>query len=365
MTNTRRDFLMQSALAAGAAGTLHGQTAPLDIFQAAAAGNSARAIEILTADPQLVRSRSADGRTPLHFATAAGRFDMVLLLSTRGAELSAGPESPLLAAVDFADHGAAWDMSQFLLSNASDPNARRKDGKSALELARGRGYGDVAEMLIHRGAVSDDGQVERVHFARRFNKDLTTDVPWLEVNPFVSIAHADFDKVKGLLAGNFRLLNTRASWDETAIEAAAHTGHFEMAQWLAEKGAAVSTCTGVLLGNAGLVKDALAADRLVVNERGAHDISILGYTAYANEQPAIAEMLLKAGANVQAKALGVTALHLAAQKGYVELAEVLIGHGADVNASVKSRGQMVTPLAVAMKADQKKMADLLRSKGAE
>jgi ankyrin repeat protein len=365
MKNTRRDFLMQSALAAGAAGRLRGQTAPLDIFQAAADGNSARAIELLTADPQLVRSRSADGRTPLHFATAAGKSDMVTLLATRGAELSAGPESPLLGAVDFADHGAAADMTQFLAGNGSDPNARRKDGKSALELARARGYGDVAEILIHRGAASDDRKVERVHFARRFNKSLTTDVPWLEVNPFVSIAHANFDRVKELLAGNSKLLNTRASWDETAIEAAAHTGHLDMAQWLAEKGAAVSTCTAVLLGTGALVKEALAADRLVVNERGAHDISILGYTAYANEQPAIADMLLKAGANVQAKALGVTALHLAAQKGYVELAEVLLSHGADVNAAVKSRGQMVTPLAVAMKADQKKMADLLRSKGAE
>jgi uncharacterized protein len=363
MKNTRRDFLMQSAVTAGAAGTLRGQTAPLDIFQAATAGNSARAIELLTADPKVVRSRSADGRTPLHFATAAGKVDMVMLLATRGGKLSAEPESPLLAAVDFGDHGAAWDMSQFLLANASDPNARRKDGKSALELARARGYDDVAEMLIHRGASSDDRRVERVHFARRFNKDLTTDVPWVEVNPFVSIAHANFDKVKEQLAGNSRLLNTRASWDETAIEAAAHTGHLEMAQWLAEKGAAVSTCTAVLLGNAALVKDALAADRLVVNERGAHDISILGYTAYANEQPAIAEMLLKGGANVQGKALGVTPLHLAAQKGYVELAEVLLAHGADVNASVKSRGEMVTPLAVALKADQKKMAELLRSKG--
>jgi ankyrin repeat protein len=364
MAHTRRDFLIQSALTTGAA-TLGAHAAPLDIFQAAAAGDSARVVELLTADPLLVRTRSADGRTPLHYATAAAKQEMVILLGTRGAELSAGPETPLLAAVDCPEPAAARDMSQFLLANASDPNARRKDGATALQLAQTRGYRDVAEMLIHRGAASDDHAIERVYFNRRnLPADTTHGLSWTEINPFVSIAHADFDKVRQLLNANPALLNTRASWDELAIEAAAHTGHLEMAEWLAEKGGAVSTCTAVLLGRVELVKQVLAADRLVIHERGAHDISILGYTAYAQEQASIAELLLKAGAPVHGKALGVTALHLAAQKGYTNLAEVLIAHGADVNLPVQSRGQMVTPLAVAVKADQKKMADLLRAKGA-
>jgi len=371
MANTRRDFLAQSVVAAGA---VHAQAAVLDIFQAAAAGDVPRATELINGDPFVVRARSADGRTPLHFAAAAGKMEMVLLLGLKGAELSAGPESPLLAAVDFPDHTAAWDMSQFLLANASDPNARRKDGKTALQLAEALGYRDITEMLIHRGAASEDRHVERVHFARRYMQDVhgrpvTRDdfngLSWTQINPFVALSHFNFEKVKELLTATPALLHTRASWDETAIEAAAHMGQLPMADWLAEKGGAVSTCTAVLLGNAAMVKEAITADRLVVNERGAHDIAILAFTAYAKEQSAIAEMLLQAGANVHGKALGVTALHLAAQKGYVELAEVLIGHGADANSPVNSRGQMVTPLSLAVKAEQQKMADMLRSKGAQ
>jgi ankyrin repeat protein len=370
MLSTRRGFLLHATAVAGA---LHAQAGP-DIFQAATAGDVPRATDLIAADPQLVRARSADGRTPLHFATAAGKPEMVAFLGTKGAELSAGPESPLLAAVDFPDHGAAWEMSQFLLTNSSDPNARRKDGTAALQLAQARGYRDVIEMLIHRGAASDDRSVQRVHFDRRFVQDIngrpvkrndSNGLAWTEINGFVTLAHFNFDKVKELASATPALLDTRASWDETAIEAASHMGLRPMAEWLAERGAAVSTCTAVLLGRTAMVKAALAADPLVVNERGAHDISILGYTAYAAQQAEIAGMLLQAGASVQGKALGVTALHLAAQKGYVDLAEVLIAHGADVNASVKSRGQMVTPLALAAKADQKKMADLLRSKGAQ
>ncbi len=359
---------MQSAAAAGALGA-----EGLDIFQAAAAGDTARVNELIAQDATVVRLRSADGRTPLHFATAAGKPEMVSLLGAKGAELNAGPEIPLLAAVDHPDHAAAWEMSLFLLSNASDANARRKDGKSALALAEARGYRDVAEMLIHRGAESADRTVERVHFDRRFvldgkgrpvRRDDTNGLPWTQINPFVTLAHFHFEKVKELVGATPELLDTRASWDETAIEAASHTGQLPMAEWLAERGSAVSTCTAVLLGNAALVKAQIAADPLAVHERGAHDIAILAYAAYGKEQAGIAETLLNAGANVQGKALGLTPLHLAAQKGYIDLAEVLIAHEADINASVKPRGEAVTPLAQAMKAGQEKMADLLRRKGA-
>jgi len=66
------------------------------------------------------------------------------------------------------------------LMNASDPSAQRNDGKSALHLAAARGYDDLVEMLVHRGAnpevrdaegkppvLGDVSKIERVHFARR------------------------------------------------------------------------------------------------------------------------------------------------------------------------------------------------------
>jgi ankyrin len=112
-----------------------------------------------------------------------------------------------------------------------------------------------------------------------------------------------------------------------------------------------------------LVKQAVSADKLAICERGAHDIGILAYTAYGKEQAAIADRLLKAGANVQALSLGITPLHQAANKGYTELGSVLIEHGADVNRAVKLRGEMITPLAMAIKAKQSKMEALLKEHG--
>lgn len=374
MTNSRRTFLMGSAAATGILHAQATQPAKPDIFEAAAAGDIPRATELANADPQIVRARSNDGRTPLHYAAAAGKPEMVQFLGVRGADLSAGPESPLLAAVDYSEHAPAFDMSFFLLANNSDPNARRKDGKTALQLARARGYTDLAEMLIHRGAqTSESPDIERVHFDRRYKQDVhgkpflrddTKGLPWTAINQFVSPAHFDFEKVKQLYKANPDLLSTRASWDELAIEASAHMGQVPMTEWLAEQGSPVSTCTAAVLGLAGVVKDALKEDPRCIYERGAHDIAILAYTAWGQERVDIAEILLKAGAKVQAKGLNLTTLHIAAMKGYVDLGSLLIEHGADVNAVTKSQGKMVTPLSLAVQRKQEKMEQFLRSRGA-
>src|SRR6266849_79932 len=67
---------------------LHGQTKiaeeltrrclALDIFEAAVSGNVPRATELAKDDPGIGHHRSPDGRTPLHFAAAAGKPEMVI-----------------------------------------------------------------------------------------------------------------------------------------------------------------------------------------------------------------------------------------------------------------------------------------------
>ena len=158
--------------------------------------------------------------------------------------------------------------------------------------------------------------------------------------------------MKQMLNANPGLISTRATWDELAVEAAAHMGLFAMAEWLADKGAPVSTCTAVILGLISRVNEAIAADRQCIFERGAHDLPILAYALYGKEQTAIADALLKAGANIHARAFNLTLLHLAASKGYVEAANLLIEHGADVNATVQTAAGKVTPLALAARGEK-------------
>jgi ankyrin repeat protein len=367
----------------------------LDIFEAAVSGNINRAKDVVKEDPGAVHHRLPDGRTALRLAAEGGKTELVVFLATGGSNLSAGPDTPLLAAVDYPDHTIAADMSRFLLMNASDPNAKRRDGKTVLHLAAARGSADLTEAVIHRGAnveardvdgktpldvatgeavavLQNASKVERVYFMRRYTQDLrgnpatredTYGIPQAWINEFVTIAHRDFEKVKQMYKLCPTLLMTRATWDELAIEAAAHMGLAPMAQFLADAGSTVSTCTATLVGAGDLVKRLVREDSGCLRERGAHDIALLAYTAWGNQQPEIAEFLLKSGADVHAKALGQTTLHIAATKGHVELAKVLLEHGADVNATAMMRGTAMTPLAFAQRAKQEKMADFLRERG--
>jgi ankyrin repeat protein len=348
----------------------------LDIFQAAFKGDVPRATELVKLNPAVARLRWVDGKTPLHYAVEGGQTAMAFFLTTQGADLSAGPESPLLTAVDYPDHGLAMDMAQALLMNASDPNVKRADGRTALDLASARGYTNVVELLVHRGATGPQGEavkVERVHFARRYSFDVQgrpytaeniDGLPQDFINEFARLAHFDVERVKHLLKIAPGLIAGRATWDELAIEAAAHMGLVPLAQHLADHGAPVSTCTATILGLRERVDALIKSDPACVRERGAHDIALLPYTAIGEQRAEIADLLLRSGASVQEKGLGgMTTLHLAANKDYVELADVLVKHGADVNASVKSRTGEVTPLAVAQKAKREKMVEFLKSKG--
>jgi ankyrin repeat protein len=344
-----------------------------DVFEAAASGDSKRANEIAKDDPGLAHHRLPDGRTPLHLAAKAGKPALVTFFAMKGADLSAGPESPLLAAVDYPDHALASEMATFLLINASDPNVRRGDGKTALELAAARGYDDLVHMLIHRGAgASHPPTVERVYYGRRYSQDLhgnavtrddTYGIPQDWINQFVTVAHFDFEKVKQLQKLCPTLIMTRATWDELAIEAASHMGLTSMAQFLADLGAPVSTCTATLLGEQALVKRLVSDDAGCLRERGAHDIALLAYTALGDQHVEIAEFLLGADVDIHARSLGLTSLHFAANKGHLELAQLFLDHGADVNAVGNVRGESLTPLALAVQTKHEKLAALLKERG--
>jgi len=348
----------------------------LDIFEATVSGNSQRANELAKDDPGLAHHRLPDGRTPVHLATEAGKPDMVVFQAMRGANLSAGPESPLLAAVNYPDHDIASEMARFLLMNASNPNVQNREGKTALQFASARGYEDLVEMLIHRGAdtssIPNAPKVEQAYYGRRYTQDLSGNPVKLEenygipqdlINHFAGVAHFDFEQVKKLQKLCPSLVFARATWDEMGIEAAAHMGLAPMAQFLADLGAPVSTCTATVLGAKELVKKLVSEDAACIRERGAHDIGILAYTAYANAQVEIAETLLHAGADVNARSLGQTTLHISAAKGHVELAQLLLDRGADINATAKMKNTMVTPLAMAVQAKQDKMAAFLKDRG--
>ena len=74
-----------------------------------------------------------------------------------------------------------------------------------------------------------------------------------------------------------------ATWDwgggdfETALGAASHMGHSEIANYLLENGARLDLFAAVMLGNLDIVKAALAAYPGAVNIPGPHGISLIAH----------------------------------------------------------------------------------------
>lgn len=146
-------------------------TDPTDVirmYTAMRSGDVARVAAILDARPDLVDVReqwtradsfahrlpwTAGGGTPLLRAVERGDVAMVRLLLDRGADPDGsctcdGGESPLWVAV--AQHET--EIVDELLARGADADVRAFEGVSALDVARMRGYDDIAERLLANGA---------------------------------------------------------------------------------------------------------------------------------------------------------------------------------------------------------------------
>ena len=114
-----------------------------------------------------------------------------------------------------------------------------------------------------------------------------------------------------------------------------------------------------MLGRAETVAAMLPNEPVGANATGAHGIPLL-YHAVIGGHAAIVEMLVAHGADVNAGAGGSPALHGAVMFNRADMAEWLLHHGADPNILNYDNK---TPVAAAEAANQPELAALLRAHG--
>jgi ankyrin repeat protein len=151
------------------------------------------------------------------------------------------------------------------------------------------------------------------------------------VEELVGNAHGNIGRVRELLDAHPDALDLRAPWNETAVEAATQMANKPIIELLISRGAPVDFYTACVLGRVQQVAAELARDPSRANARGVHELPAL-YFAAIGANLAIAELMLAAGADVNARAQAAAPIHGAVMGGSAEMIRLLLEKGADPNA---------------------------------
>ena len=115
----------------------------LNVWEAAAVGDTDWLADLLDEDASLANAWSVDGAQPLHFAAFFGRVGAVKLLIERGADVKAHARgfngvAPInsAAANDLKPNETCTELVRLLLAGGADPHAAQANGATALDTAR-------------------------------------------------------------------------------------------------------------------------------------------------------------------------------------------------------------------------------------
>jgi uncharacterized protein len=129
------------------------QGVELDVFAACMAGTEERVLALIRESPELVRSYSHDGWTPLHLACFFGQPSLVEMLVQRGADVSARSRNAMQnTPLHAAAAGKNREAVRVLLERGAVVNARQEGGWTALHSASQNGDVEMVRLLIAGGA---------------------------------------------------------------------------------------------------------------------------------------------------------------------------------------------------------------------
>ncbi|MCY3839577.1 MAG: ankyrin repeat domain-containing protein [Gammaproteobacteria bacterium] len=327
-------------------------------------GESAVMTAARTGDPDAIRvllAAGADpnlpneaGQTALMWAAAANNPDAVTALVDGGADLAAKTPKGL-GALLFAARAGHRAATEALLDAGADIGSTMATGESVLEAALANTHWDIADLLLDRGAdpnQADAGYtaLHRVTVQRQIIRGV---VPSEEAAIPIGSLDIIMDLIRKMIANGMdvdarmakdrlkeqRFVNMRDVLfrvGATAFLLAAKEADLELMELLLEAGAdpTIPTFDGTTpaMVAAGLYSDTGNYGRFV--QRG-----------WAGHVLEATEICLDLGNDVNAiNDVGDTALHGAAYRGALDVAQLLVRRGARLDA-VDTRG--LTPLSVA------------------
>ena len=125
----------------------------LNVYEAAATGQTARLRELIVANPSLVNSHAPDGFTPLGLAVFFGHPETVNALLEAGADVNvASSESMNVAPLSSASAAGQLEIARTLIAHGANVNARGAGDFTALHESAASGRLEFAKLLLDHGA---------------------------------------------------------------------------------------------------------------------------------------------------------------------------------------------------------------------
>ncbi|XP_070582828.1 ankyrin repeat domain-containing protein 17 isoform X6 [Erythrolamprus reginae] len=293
------------------------------------------AVRKLLIEGRSVNEHTEEGESLLCLACSAGYYELAQVLLAMHANVEdrgiKGDITPLMAAAN----GGHVKIVKLLLAHGADVNAQSSTGNTALTYACAGGYVDVVKGLLESGASIEDHN-ENGH------------------TPLMEAGSAGHVEVARVLLENGAGINTHSNeFKESALTLACYKGHLEMVRFLLEAGAdqehktdemhtaLMEACMDGHVEVARLLLDSGAQ----VNMPADSFESPLTLAACGGHVE-LATLLIERGANLEeVNDEGYTPLMEAAREGHEEMVELLLGQGANINAQTEETQETALTLA--------------------